>query len=137
MFLQEKYDSTPNLKRWFTPRGGIYTCHLGENVGGEKNGIGRPVLVVSSDRTNRSNDSILVVSLTTKIKWQDEVNKKLKYDTHYVLWKKDFPKLDENSAVLCEEIRLVSKARLGDFICQIDKPFMNQIKKRLKNALQI
>ena len=52
MYLQEKHENN-NFRNWFTVRGDIYTCHFGENIGDEKCGIGRPVLIVSTDNINR------------------------------------------------------------------------------------
>ena len=45
--------------------------------------------------------------------------------------------LKEPWTVQCEDIRCVSKARMGKYICSIDTTDLNEIKKRLKKALQI
>ena len=45
--------------------------------------------------------------------------------------------MNYDSAVQCEDIRCVSKARMGKYICSIDNTDLNEIKKRLKKALQI
>lgn len=137
MYLEEKFENN-NFTDFFPPRGSIYTCHLGTNIGFEKGGMGRPVLVVSSDKINRASGNVIVVPLSRNIKWKDRSKKQLKYDTHYVLYKTKYPKLDYDSVVQCEDIRVVSKARLGDFICKIDwKTDMSKISKRLKSALAI
>jgi mRNA interferase MazF len=39
--------------------------------------------------------------------------------------------------VQCEDIRVVSKVRLGDLIQEIDNDDMKEIKKRIKRALQV
>lgn len=137
MYLQEKYENN-NFRTWFTPRGSIYTCHFGENIGDEKCGIGRPVLVVSSDKSNKKNGNVIVVTLSKNIKWADASKTKLKFDTQYVLHKSNYPKLQYDSSVQCEDIKVVSKARLGEYICSVKAdPDMKQIRKRLKSALQI
>jgi mRNA interferase MazF len=137
MYLQEKYENN-NFRNWFTNRGDVYTCHFGENIGDEKCGIGRPVLIVSSDMSNKKSGNVIVVTLSKNIKWTDATKTKLKYDTHYVLYKKDYPALDYDSCVQCEDIKVISKARLGKHICSVKKdPDMKSIRKRLKSALQI
>lgn len=78
------------------PRGAIYACYFGENIGHEKSRLeARPCVVVSNNRINY------------------------------------------NSAVKCEDIRSVSKARMGKYICKIDVSDMNEIRKRIKKTLQI
>lgn len=137
MYLQEKFENN-NFRRWFTPRGCVFTCHFGENIGDEKCGMGRPVLVVSSDKINRKSGNVIVVTLSKNIKWTDATRTRLKYETHWVLKKAKYPQLAFDSAVQCEDIKVISKARLGKFICQIDNASdMKQIRKRLKSALQI
>ena len=83
--------------------------------------------------------NVIVVTLSKNIKWEDPITKrKLKYDTHYVLKKSKYPQLAFDSTVQCEDIRVVSKARLGQYICSVNLATdMKQIKKRLKSALQL
>ena len=137
IFLHEKFENEPNkFRKYFTPRGSIYTCHFGENIGDEKCGIGRPVLIVSSDSINRNSGNVIVVTLTKNIKYVDGT-KKLKYSSHYALFKSRYKKLKFNSCVQCEDIKVISKARLGTLICKVEKNDMKQIKKRLKFILEI
>lgn len=128
-----------NLINWFTPRGSIYTCLLGENIGYEKGNAkeGRPVLIVSSDSINRTSGNVVVIPLSKDIKWQDSAKKRLRFNYHYVLYKAKYIKLTDDSAVQCEDIRSISKARLGDFICFVDPNEMKEINKRIKNVFQI
>ena len=51
--------------------------------------------------------------------------------------KSKYNNLNYDSAVQCEDIRCVSKARMGKYICSIDTTDLDEIKKRLKKALQI
>lgn len=137
--LQEKFVRN-NQINWRVSRKAIYGCYIGENIGFEKSSLdSRPVLVISSDLINHKNGMVVVIPLTKKIKWDEKVTnrKKLKYDWHYVLYKSKYNKLNHDSAVQCEDIRVVSKARLGDLICYIDDPDMREISKRIKKALQI
>lgn len=125
------------LRNWFVKRKSIYTCYLGENIGDEKGKLdSRPVLVVSADHINRSNSNVVVVPLSKNIKWKDPIKKVLRYDYHYVLYKRKYNKLTHDSAVQCEDIRVVSKKRLGDLIEEIDNNDMKEIRKRLRRVLQ-
>lgn len=128
-----------NQSGWKVQRGSIYTCYLGENIGFEK-GVStqsRPVLVVSSDDLNRKSGNVVIVPLSKNIKWKDVSKKTLQYQSHYVLYKSKYKKLEHNSAIQCEDVRVVSKSRLGSLICFIDKPDMSKISKRLKYTFQI
>ena len=121
------------------PRGAIYACYFGENIGHEKSRLeARPCVVVSNNRINYNATNIVVIPLTKEVKYKDD-NKKieLKYEWHYVLKKSKYNKLNYDSAVQCEDIRSVSKARMGKYICKIDDTDMDEIKKRIRKALQI
>lgn len=121
------------------PRGAIYACYLGENIGHEKSRLeARPCVVVSNNRINYKATNIIVVPLTKEIKYKDEKSKtELKYEWHYVLKKAKYTQLNYDSAVQCEDIRSVSKARMGTYICTVDEDDLGEIKRRLKRALQI
>ena len=137
VFLNEKYNAnTMAFRNLFTPRGHIYTCHLGENIGDEKCGKGRPVLIVSNDSANRKNSNVIVVTLSKNIKYVPN-SKVLKFKSHYVLSNSKYTKLAFDSCVQTEDIKVISKSRLGKHICSIDKTDMNAIKKRLKYSLDI
>ena len=135
--IQEKFDKN-NQSGVLFPRGAIYTCYMGENIGHEKSRLeARPCLVVSTDGINSASSNVIIVPLSKQIKYSDPVSKKLKYEWHYVLRKSKYNALNYDSAVQCEDIRSVSKSRLGQLIVIIDKYDMDNIKKRLKKALQI
>lgn len=125
------------LSNWKVHRGQIYTCFLGENIGYEKSRLeARPCLIVSTKQINHESGNIIVVPLSKNIKYLDNTEM-LKYPYHYVLKKSKYPKLDYDSAIQCEDIRCISKARIATFVCNTDPKDMSQIKKRLKIALQI
>lgn len=125
------------LSNWKVNRGQIYTCFLGENIGYEKSKMeARPCIIVSTRQINHESGNIIVVPLSKNIKYEKDTSK-LKYPYHYVLKKADYPKLSCDSAVQCEDIRCISKARLCNYICNTKPEDMKKIKKRLKKALQI
>lgn len=117
----------------------IYTCLLGENVGYEKgDNKARPVLVISNEEINKRSGNVIIVPLSKNIKWKDTEKTKLRYDSHYVLKKSKYTKLAFDSAIQCEDIRVVSKARLGSYVCNLSDPYdIKQIKKRIKYTFEI
>lgn len=135
--LQDKFKRN-DMSSLNVPRGCIYTCYFGENIGREKSRLeARPCVVISTDGINRKSSNVVVIPMSKNIRYKGKSTSELKYSWHYVLRKDKYTKLNYDSVVQCEDIRSVSKVRLGKFICRIDKEDMNNIKKRLKKALQI
>lgn len=136
--LHEKF-SRNNQARWRVPRSAIYGCFLGENIGFEKSGLdSRPVLIVSNPSVNNGSGNVVIIPLSKTIKWEDPIKKdKLKYDSHYILYMNKYNKLTNDSAVQCEDIRVVSKSRLGNLICFVEPDDMREINKRIKFTLQL
>jgi mRNA interferase MazF len=135
--LQEKFFKNDQKKAKY-PRGAIYACYLGENIGHEKSRLeARPCLIVSSNGINYKSTNVIIVPLSKDIKYKDDSSTELKYDWHYVLYKTKYNKLSFDSAIQCEDIRCVSKSRFGKFITKISDDDMSEIKKRLKSTLQI
>ncbi|HAJ4038280.1 MULTISPECIES: type II toxin-antitoxin system PemK/MazF family toxin [Bacillaceae] len=109
----------------FFPRKSIVSVFLGENTGYEKNG-NRPAIVVSVDSNNKTNGNVLIIPLT------NEQNKKGKLLKSQYMLKKSKYKLKYNSIVQCEDMRIVSKERIGNVIDFVDDDDMREIEKRLK-----
>lgn len=117
-------------------RGGIYMCHLGDNIGDE-HGKHRPVLVVSNELINKTSGNVSVVPLTTKLKKKAIIDPQTKrvikyldkprYKSHYFLWKSKYGFLDDNSATVCEEVKTVSKVRLGKHKGDISPTDLNKV----------
>lgn len=111
---------------------------MGINIGHEKSRLeARPCLIVSSDRINKKSSNVIIVPLSKEIKYKDGTKTELYYDWHYILKKSKYNSLAFDSAVQCEDIRCVSKSRMGKFITKIDPNDMKEIRKRLRKALQI
>ncbi len=124
----------------FFPRKAIVTVLLGENVGFEKNKV-RPAVVVSVDANNRSSGNIAIVPLTKEENKIDRTTgkpiRKRLLDSQYKLLKSNYNKLKHTSIVQCEDVRIVSKARIGDVIGFVTDSDMKQINKRLKYFFSI
>ena len=135
--IQDRFTRNPQYHDKF-PRGAIYTRYFGENIGHEKSRLeARPCIIVSNNRINYNASNIVVIPLTKEIKYKNPASVELKYEWHYVLRKSKYTALNFDSAVQCEDIRCVSKSRIGSFICKVDNTDLDEIKKRLKKTLQI
>ena len=136
--IQDKFIKNNQINVKY-PRGAVYACYFGENIGHEKSRLeARPCVIVSNNRINYKSTCIIVIPMTKEIKYANASTKsELKYEWHYVLKKAKYAQLNFDSAVQCEDIRCVSKSRMGKYICAIDKVDMDEIKKRLKRTLQI
>lgn len=135
--IQDSFDRK-NQCRVKYPRGAIYACYLGENIGHEKSRLeARPCIIVSNNRINYKSSNIIIVPLSKEIKYKDNSTSELKYEWHYVLKQSKYPTLNYDSAIQCEDIRCISKARVGKYICQVNTDDLNEIRKRIKKALQI
>lgn len=112
-------------------RGGIFNIELGEgNIGGEKNKK-RPCLVISRNALNKG-DTVLVIPLTTKFSYNIQHNKKApKYNNHFILFKIDYPFLDDDSCIKCEDIRSIDKVRIRDHIGNIRHQHLKLVKNRV------
>lgn len=125
------------LNSWKVNRGQIYTCFLGENIGYEKSRKeARPCVIVSTKRINHESGNVIVVPLSKNIKYYPGTTN-LKYAYHYVLKQHKYPKLSFDSAIQCEDIRCISKARLSTYVCNVTPADMKEINKRIKSALQL
>ena len=130
--FQERFERNQNPVR-NVRRGDVYACFLGQNIGFEKSRLEpRPCVVVSTDQINTNSGNVVVVPLSKNIKWTQtpDGKKTLRYDWHYVLYKQKYP-LNYDSAVYCEDIRSISKVRLGKYICHVDPQDMKNISKRI------
>ena len=135
--IQERFERNNQIHVKY-PRGAIYTCYMGINIGHEKSRLeARPCLIVSTDEINKKSSNIIVVPLSKEIKYKKGSTMELAYPWLYVLLRAKYNKLTCDSVVQCEDIRCVSKSRMGKFITKIDLGDMNEIKKRLKKTLQL
>lgn len=134
LWLQRRFSA--GARHPVVNRGDIYACYLGENIGYEKSSLAaRPCLVVSSDAINHGNGNIIVVPLSKTIKYDKQDPNKLRFDFHYVLKASKYALICDSAAQF-EDIRSISKVRLGKYIDHIDPNDMTEIRKRIKSALQ-
>ena len=108
-------------------RGEVYWATLGDTAGSEQGGT-RPVLIIQNDMGNRYSPVTIVAPLTTKIRTKHHIptNVYLRPD-----------EIGRESAVHCEQIRAISKARLGDYITTLSDERMKDIDNALKISLNL
>lgn len=134
-------EDAPAQKGRLIQRGGVYMCHLGDNVGDEQ-GKHRPVIVVSNDLINTTSGNVSVVPLTTTLKKQVvrdrqtgrviRVLDKPRLRSQYFIKKSKYNFLDDDSAVVGEEVKTVSKVRIGTHKGNISDPDLNRILQRIE-----
>ena len=90
----------------------VILCDFGEGIGSEQKNI-RPALIVSNNLNNAFSDIIIVCPITSRSKKE--------MPTHYTLKQSDYDFFKkENNIVLCEQIRCVSRERLGMILGSIN-----------------
>ena len=109
-------------------RGNIYMADLSPVVGSEQGG-NRPVLVVQNDKGNKHSSTTIIIPLTS----QD----KALIPTHSFFSKKDNAYLSYDSVSLAEQIRVIDKGRIGDFIGTVSKEMMRELDKTLRISLDL
>lgn len=103
-------------------RGEIWTCELGKNIGSEENKT-RPVIIIQNNIGNEKSPTTIVVPISNKSK---------KIAVHIQIRNSDYELVDSETKeltgiILCEQIRVVSKARLGRHIATLDNEFIKKI----------
>ncbi len=92
-------------------RGDMYYADLGTNVGSEQNGT-RPVVIIQNDVGNKYAQTAIIVPLTKMI------TNKVKQPTHCIISPTD--NLKHYSVALTEQIRVIDKSRILDYIGYLD-----------------
>lgn len=108
--------------RTIPKRGEIWTCQLGENIGSEENKI-RPAIIIQNDTGNEKGPTTIIVPISNRPK---------KISTHIELRSSDYKLVRGEvnkitGTVLCEQIKVVSKARLGRHVATLNNDFVNKI----------
>lgn len=113
-------------------RGEIWTCELGQNVGSEENKI-RPVIIIQNDTGNKNAPTTIIAPISNRPK---------KIAVHIELRESDY-KLESGEkshitgTVLAEQIKVVSKVRLGRHIATLNRDFMDILDSKLRISLDL
>lgn len=95
---------------WVYRRGDIYFADLDPVVGSEQGGT-RPVIVIQNDTGNKHSPTLIVATVTTRIR------KKENMPTHLLI--KDNPAFREASVVQLEQIRTIDKCRIDNYLGKV------------------
>ena len=93
-------------------RGDVYYADLRPVIGSEQGGI-RPVLIIQNDVGNKHSPTVIVLPITSEIK-------KINMPTHCVIHKSNKNGLKVDSMVMAEQIRVIDKSRLKDYVGFLD-----------------
>jgi mRNA interferase MazF len=108
-------------------RGDVFFAVLDPTRGSEQAGS-RPVVIISRDALNRYSPAVLAVPLTTALKKS--------YPSHVAI-PKGVGNLPQSSTALCEQVRAISKQRLGRSVGRLPAETMARIEIALKIALDL
>jgi len=126
VFLDARSSSAKNRK---VKRGQVYRCNFGCGVGSEMQ-KDRPALVIQNDPANNSSGNTIVVPIT-----HDKSTLPCTYSFA--------SKVDSSGIVILDgqvntsNVMCVSKARLGDYICDLTKAEMDEVDATLARTLDI
>lgn len=114
-------------------RGEIWTCQLGKNIGSEENKI-RPTIIVQNNTGNDKGPTTIIVPISNRPK---------KIATHIEIRKNDYKLVEGEKnvitgTILCEQIKVISKVRLGRHVATLEDDFLNNIlKPKLKLSIDV
>ncbi|NFJ31047.1 type II toxin-antitoxin system PemK/MazF family toxin [Clostridium botulinum] len=128
----EMNNNVKNRIRIVPKRGEVWTCELGQNIGSEENKI-RPVIIIQNDTGNQNGPTTIVVPISNRPK---------KIAVHISIRNGDFElakgeKMEITGTVLAEQIRIVSKARLGRHVATLSDKFMQLLDSKIKISLDL
>lgn len=114
--------------RHYIHKGDIFYCDFGEDniLGSEQRGK-RPVLVLQNNVGNRFSPTVIVATITTRLK----KNMPTHVDLH------NYPYLNDRCTVLLEQIRTVDKSRLKEYITSITPQDIKRINKAIQVSMEI
>ena len=99
-------------------RGDIFYADLSPVVGSEQGGV-RPVLIVQNDTGNRHSPTVIAAAITSQ-------TVKARLPTHIELSANTYG-LPKESVVLLEQIRVLDKSRLGEYIGHLEAGRMKDV----------
>ncbi|WP_013320946.1 type II toxin-antitoxin system PemK/MazF family toxin [Gloeothece verrucosa] len=107
-------------------RGDVVLCDLNPVIGTEQKGI-RPVVVLQIDRANAVSPHTIIAPFTTKIR-------RVILPSH-VLITAGIGGLNQESVILCEQIRVIDNSRIIRLLGHLDEIYIEQIAKALAAIL--
>lgn len=113
-------------------RAEIWTADFGENIGSETNKI-RPCLVVQDNLANEKAPTVIVIPFTSHSP---------RFYSHLLIDKEDIINTENSDdppsgTLMVEQVRVISKARMGRKIGTFSEQAMYKVEKVMKTALGI
>lgn len=131
-FLIEKFFSDIPKSYPYCQSGEVYYADLGVNIGCEIDKK-RPVLVIQNDSIFRQSNLVSVLPFTTSLEKKGEKTTVF-IDLNDYIWN---DKKVKNSLVLVDQVRVISKTRLGNRVGEISRLKREEVKQVLRKVLGI
>lgn len=106
-------------------RGDLWLVDLGTEAFGSEQGGVRPCVIIQNDVGNHYSPTTIVAVVTSAIK--------NRLPTHFAIGKRQG--LHKTSLVLCEQLRVVDKARLKSYMGCLDDDKMKQLNRCLEISI--
>ena len=113
---------------WLYHRGDVYCADLDPAVGSEQGGI-RPVVVIQNDIVNKYAPTLIVVTVTSKIR------KKEYMPTHFLI--KDNPAFKTASVIQAEQIHTIDKKKVLSYLGKLTPKEMREVDKSVIISLAL
>ncbi|MBR5128378.1 MAG: type II toxin-antitoxin system PemK/MazF family toxin [Roseburia sp.] len=128
--IKLKLDATSaNAKRRMVKRGQVYRCNFGCGIGSEMNKE-RPVVVVQNDIGNMHSGNTIVVPIThdtSTLPCVANISTQVDLNGNNIL----------DGQANASNILCVSKARLGDFVCELSNEEMKKVDEAIAKSVDI
>lgn len=104
-------------------RGEIYLANLEPKIGSEQGGF-RPVVILQNNVGNKHSPTTIAAPITTK-----RIPNRLPVHVFTFAWSSGLP---QNSSIMLEQIRVLDKSRLTNYIGKINDFTMDEVDRALK-----
>lgn len=109
-------------------KGDIFYADLTPTIGSEQGGI-RPVLVISNNKGNKHSPTVIITTITSKIKHKE-------MPTHIPIFL-ETSKRSCNSLITVEHIKTISKSRLKEKVGRLSDDDFEKVKVALRISLDM
>lgn len=85
---------------------------------------------------NENHRTIICVPMTSvKAKMWDEVKKRPRIYSHYLIEPEKYPELKNNTLIKCEQIYTINREYFSDYRFTLDKHDLHEVRKRMINII--
>ena len=109
-------------------RNEIYLANLDHTIGSEERGK-RPVLIVQNDFGNKYSPTTIILPITKRVEERHHI------PTHIRI--KPFGKMKYEATIMAEQIKIIDKRRLINFIDELPKKYIKFVNNALKIAIDL